>query len=140
MNELLKLKGSVQIKLNGKVVVEQDNLIVNVGKTYVMSSIVQNATVPYVAVAVGTSSTPPSANDTLLGAEVGRVAFTFTQNINVVTITASFGPGVGTGALQEAGIFNSTTANAAGMLSHLTFGIVNKGSTDTLQVTWTLTM
>ena len=75
-----------------------------------------------------------------LGAEVGssRTALaTKTRNTNVVTMTVSLGPGVGTGALTEAGVFD---AGAAGNM-HLsqTFSVINKAAGDTLDITWTWT-
>jgi len=89
--------------------------------------------------AVGTSSTAPTAGDTALGGEVGRVALaSSTSASNVVTYTATFPAGTGTGALVEAGIFN---AGASGtMLCRTTFSVVNKGAADAMSITWTITV
>ena len=69
-----------------------------------------------------------------------RVAFTSkTRANNVLTIVANFGAGVGTGAVTEAGTFDSVTQDAGNMWMYSSFTAINKGSNDTLQITWTLT-
>lgn len=62
-----------------------------------------------------------------------------TRNTNVVTMVASFGAGVGTGSITEAGVFDSATENAGNMWMYSSFTAINKGASDTLQITWTLT-
>lgn len=90
--------------------------------------------------AVGTSSSAPAAGNTILGGEVGRVALTsITDAGGVVTYIATFGAGTGTGALQEAGIFNSATTDAGTLLCRVTYSVINKGASDIVVVTWTLT-
>ncbi len=56
----------------------------------------------------------------------------------VTTYTATFPPGVGTGALVEAGIFNDPAVGT--MLSRVVYPVVNKGAADTMSVTWTVTV
>ena len=89
--------------------------------------------------AVGTDSTAPAAGNTTLGAEVARVAVTSaTASTNTVTYVATFGAGVGTGALTEAGLFNA--ASVGTMLSRTTYSVINKGSGDEMTVTWVITV
>lgn len=90
----------------------------------------------HMAVGTGTPST------TLLGTETSRLAFTSTQTRSgaVVTFIGDWAAGVATGALTEAGVFNIATANTITMLMSSSFAVVNKGSLDTLNVTWTLTI
>lgn len=88
-------------------------------------------------IAVGTGS--PAA--TLLGTEIARIALgTKTRSTNVVTMTATFAAGTGTGALTEAGIFDVVTANTVNMHLSASFAVINKGAGDTLDATWTWTM
>jgi hypothetical protein len=78
-----------------------------------------------------------------LGAEIARVALATaggTVSNNVVTYNATFNPGTGTGAITEAGIFNSGTANTVTMLCRTVFAVVNKGADDTMSITWTVTI
>ncbi len=85
--------------------------------------------------AVGTGS--PAAN--ALGTEVDRNALTSkTRSNGVVTFVADWAAGDGTGALTEAGIFNDPTAG--NMWCSASFSAINKGASDTLQISWTLTV
>ena len=79
---------------------------------------------------------------TLLNAHVAgsRVAFgTKTRNTNVLTVTATFGAGVGTGNITEAGTFDNATANTGNMWMYASFTAIPKGANDSLVFTWTLT-
>lgn len=86
--------------------------------------------------AIGTG-TPTS---TLLGAENARVAFdSKTRSTNVVTVVATFGAGVGTGTITEAGTFDVVTSNTVNMWMSATGFSHTKGASDSLVITWTLT-
>ena len=80
---------------------------------------------------------------TVLGAQVcSGVAFNSAKwsgcnNESIEYVTTS-GAGVATGAVTEAGIFNASSSGT--MLCRTVFAVVNKGSGDTLQVTWTVTL
>jgi len=83
--------------------------------------------------AVG-SGTP---SGTALGTELDRNALTTkTRAGAVVTMTATWGPGDGTGAITESGIFDA--ASAGNMWCSSSFAVVNKGAGDTVSVSWTL--
>lgn len=140
----LKITGALQIVLTGadgqvKDTREIPNLVVTIGKTFIASRMVGVASNVMSHMAVGSSSTAPAAGDTILGAELGRVALTSgTSASNVATYVATFGTGVGTGAIQEAGIFNASSAGT--LLCHTSFAVVNKGANDTMTITWTVTV
>jgi len=88
---------------------------------------------------VGTST----GGTTLLAAYVSgsRTAFTTkTRSNNVVTMVTDFAAGVGTGTLTEAGIFDVATQNTVNMWCYATFTAITKGASDTLKITWTLTI
>jgi hypothetical protein len=90
---------------------------------------------------VGTNSTAAAAGDTTLGAAVAgsRTALTsFTASGAVSTAVCTFGAGVGTGALTEAGIFNASSGGT--MLCRTVFSVVNKGAADSMTITWTITV
>jgi len=76
MNELLSIRGDIQILLNGEVVVEKKNLIVQAGKNFVASAIINSSTSPFTAMAVGTGTTAAALADTTLETEVARSAYT----------------------------------------------------------------
>ncbi len=126
---------------DGKVKEEYDfkNLVVTVGKNFVASRMVGTASNVMSHMAVGSGTTAAAAGDTTLGSELGRVALAAsTATTNVVTYTATFPAGTGTGAVTEAGIFNA--ASAGTMLCRTVFSVVNKGVDDALSVTWTITI
>jgi len=138
-NDFLSLRGDVSIKLNDEVVLEKKNMIVQVGKNYLANAITANATSPFTYMAVGTGTTAASTSDTALTSELARQAFT-SQSVttNVATIITTYAAGVGTGAITEAGIFNASSSGT--LLSHVVFSAINKGSADSLTITWTITV
>jgi hypothetical protein len=85
--------------------------------------------------AVGTGS--PSG--TALGTELDRNALTSkTRAAAVVTMVGDWAAGDGTGAITEAGVFDaSSTGN---MWLSTTFSVINKGASDVLSISWTLTI
>lgn len=117
---------------------ELKNLIVQVGKNYLTNAVIAAATTPFTHIALGTNSTAAALADTILGTEISRATFTSVVNTNTVTLTATFAAGTSTGAITEAGIFNNAIGGT--MLSHVVFSVINKASTDTLTVTWNITI
>jgi len=70
-----------------------------------------------------------------------RTAFDSKARTNaVVTMITTFGAGVGTGALTEAGVFDVVTQDTINMWLYATFSVVNKLAADSLVLTWTLTI
>lgn len=147
------ITGELTIKLtdqNGDVkdFREVRNLVVGSGKDYIARLMRQAATgvvyaSPMQHMAVGTTQTTATTSDISLAAEVGRVALTLNSGAHTgsgptVTYSATFGPGVGTGALKEAGILNA--AQGGNMLARTTFNVVNKEASDSLTITWSITV
>lgn len=139
------IKGDLHIVVKdsktGEVKVDrlEKNLVVTVGKEWIASRMQGTASNVMGYMAVGTDSTAPAAGNTTLGAEVARVAVTSaTASTNTVTYVATFGAGTGTGALTEAGLFNSNSGGT--MLSRTTYSVINKGSGDEMTVTWVVTV
>lgn len=84
--------------------------------------------------AIGTGS--PSG--TALGTELDRNALTSkTRSGAVVTMVGDWAAGDGTGTLTEAGVFDA--ASTGNMYLSTTLA-VTKGASDTLTITWTLTI
>jgi hypothetical protein len=140
MIETISLVGEVEILLNNVVVVQKKNLIVQVGKNFLANAVVSNSTSPFTAISIGTGTTAATINDTALQTEIARGAYSSSSVVaNVVTLTKQFEPGVGTGNISEAGIFNNNTSGGT-MLSHIVFSTISKLSADTLTLTWTITV
>ena len=139
INDGLKLKGKLAISLNGKIIQEVDNLVVTAGKGYVASRMKDTTATAMSHMAIGSGSTAAAASDTALGIQLGRVALTSTTVSNaVVTYVASFPAGTGTGAVTEAAILNASSGGT--MLCRTVFSVVNKGASDSMTVTWTVTV
>ena len=146
MKDKLKLKGKLDIVLlnkEGKVKEhrKEENLVVTTGLDWICSTFAAGTGTAMSHIAVGIDNTSEVAGNTTLGSEIARVALSSTlanQVASDVVYTAVFGGGVGTGAIDEAGIFNDPTAGV--MLSRATFAVVNKDADDTMQITWTITL
>ena len=143
-NENLKASGSLRVVVtgsDGKVKAEHDfkNLVVTVGKNFVASRMVGTAANVMSNMAIGSGTAAAVIGDTTLGTELGRVTLASgSATAAVVTYTATFPAGTGTGAITEAGIFNA--ASAGTMLCRTVFSVVNKGVDDAMSVTWTVTI
>lgn len=147
-NESIKATGQLTIVLTdsatGEVKLDTTipNLVVSVGKNWIASRM-KDTGIPvqmsHMAIGAGTNGTDTA--NTALQSELGRVALTTaggTVSANVVTYSAQFNAGVGTGAVTEAGIFNDGTTGT--MLCRTVFPVVNKGANDSMAVTWTVTL
>lgn len=114
------------------------NLVVSTGRALIAARMCNNSSNFISHMAVGTGAVAPALGDTVLGAEAARVALTSaTPSGNVATYVATFGAGVGTGALTEAGLFNAVSAGT--LACRVTFSVVNKAAGDSMTITWTLT-
>tara|TARA_R100001079_G_scaffold102762_1_gene68300 strand:+ start:233 stop:643 length:411 start_codon:yes stop_codon:yes gene_type:complete len=134
----MEMKGHLTIALNGEVVQEVDNLVVTAGKGFVASRMAGTSANVMSHMAIGTGSTAASASDTALGSEAARTALTST-NVSgaVVTYVDTFAAGTGTGAITEAAILNASSGGT--MLCRTVFSVVNKGASDSMTITWTVT-
>ncbi len=137
-NSGLSMKGRLTIAINDEVVQEIDNLVVTTGKGYVASRMKDATATAMSHMAVGTGSTAAAAGDTALGNESARAALTSTTVSGAdVVYVGSFGAGVGTAALTEAAILNASSSGT--MLCRTVFPVINKSSSDSMVVTWTVT-
>jgi hypothetical protein len=124
-----------------KEVREVPNLVVQTGLNFIASRMEGVSSAVMSHMAVGETNTTPSNGNTALLSEVAgsRTALTSTTvSTDAVTYTTTFGPGVGTGALVEAGIFNA--ASGGTMLCRTIYAVINKGAADTLTISWTVTI
>lgn len=142
--DFVKAKGKVTLVLTApdgtvKEVQEVDNLVVQTGLNYIASRMKDATATAMTHMEVGTSSTAATLAQTALIAAVAssRTALTSTTvTTSSVAYACTFGAGVGTGALTEAGIFNASSSGT--MLCRTVFSVINKGAADTLTITWTI--
>lgn len=144
--ESISIKGNLEI-----VVLDKDNkvkdqrkinnLVVAGGKNYIAARMTSNANVVMSHMAIGSANVAPATSDTLLLGEITRVSFdSVTANANTITYIATYGAGVGTGTIAEAGIFNNPTVDTGEMLCRTRFNEVNKAVDDTIVITWNVTV
>lgn len=149
-NDELKAKGKVTLSLtdiNGNKYYEQtvDNLVVLVGRAWIAARMKDTgipAQITHMEIGQGTTA-PVAAN---IGIEipfapVARVANSVaggTVSSNTITYTASFPAGTGTGTVTEAALFNASTGGT--MLCRTTFPQIGKVSTDTLSISWAVSL
>jgi hypothetical protein len=139
INDGLILKGKLAIALNGETVKEVDNLVVTAGKGFVASRMKDATTTAMTHMAIGTGSTAAAASNTALGSQSARTTLTSTTVSGAdVTYVDTFPAGTGTGAITEAGLFNASSSGT--MLCRTVFDVVNKGASDSMTITWTVTV
>jgi len=144
LNDTIQLTGLLNITLVNEagVVIEDrtiDNLVVTTGKNYVASRMKDATATAMTHMAIGTGATAAAAGNTALETESGRVALASTNvSNNVVTYTATFAAGTGTGSLREAGILN---ANSGGtLLCRTVYDTITKSAGDSLTISWAVTV
>jgi hypothetical protein len=152
----LKIKGQLVIEKTtaaGEVErTEVNNLVVDDGIEYILSCVVNDSNNdgtgdrPAVMshMAVGTDGTAQVSTDSALGAEIvsggrqGLVSTTLDSATNSMEFVCLFDAGEGTGAIEEAGIFNASSGGT--MLARTTFPVINKEALDKLTITWVITL
>ena len=118
---------------------EVKNLVVDTGLAYIASRMKDASATAMSHMAIGTGSSAAAAGNTALGTEAARVALTSTTvTSNAVAYVAAFAAGTGTGAITEAGILNA--ASSGTLLCRTVFSVVNKGASDSMTITWTVTI
>ena len=138
----LKLTGALKISLNDEIVHQCDNLVVTAGKQWVAGRF-KDGSIPAEMshMAIGSADTAPAAGNTALVTELNRIALTTdggTVSTNTVQYDASWTSAAAAYAIKEAGIFNASTGGT--MLARTTFAVINKGTDDTVSISWTITV
>lgn len=129
--------GEVKQEVSGK------NVIVTNGLEFLASFLNSAATAASTFnmryIAIGSDATAEAVSNTALGTELARHTGTVTYTSGALyEVAATFAAGVGTGAVNEYGLFS---ANSGGtMFSRDTESTVNKGASDTLTVTTKITV
>lgn len=142
----LYLKGTLMLtiqKEDGSVEVRRkDNILVNSGFDFICAQVAGVPVAVMQAIALGTGSATPVASQTTLSSELSRQAATYahTNGTQTFTLSSTFGPGVATGAITEAGVFNNTAPSSGIMLDRVTFSVINKGTNDTLTAQFQFTL
>lgn len=143
LNDSFKVTGALVVEITGSDGQVKDrreikNLVVTTGKQFIAARMVGTPTeMSHMAIGAGTAAA--AAGDTALGSELGRVTLASdTVSGAVVTYTASFPAGTGTGAVTEAGVLNASSGGT--LLCRTVFAVVNKGADDAMSITWQITV
>lgn len=146
------IKGKIEIKLFGPDGEMKDsrvikdyrvlpNTVTTFGDKLVADRLSGAALAAPTHMGVGTGTGGGSSSNALV-TELDRNALTSTTQgtgaaDNDVIYVGDWAAGDGTGAITEAGILNHATN--PGMMVYASFSAINKGASDTLQITWTVT-
>ena len=115
------------------------NLVVAAGKAHIAKRIGTNTEDIMTHMGVGSGLAVSAASDLTLATQLDRVELTSaTINAASVTYTAVFLPGIASGAITEAGIFNNSVGGT--MLCRTTFPVITKGAGETVAISWTVTV
>tara|TARA_E500000331_G_scaffold65392_1_gene60064 strand:- start:376 stop:819 length:444 start_codon:yes stop_codon:yes gene_type:complete len=142
--EELKVTGGLKVEVkdkdgNVKDTRQLKNLVVTAGLGYIASRMKEATADAMTHMAIGTGTTAAAAGQTALVTEAARQSLTSTTvSSNTVEYVAAFAAGTGTGAITEAGVLNA--ASGGTMLCRTVFSVVNKGASDSMTITWTITI
>ena len=159
----LKLRGFIEFELKdairqeilrkGKVPVYDDvvekgsnrNTVVTTGRRWVLQQIASSeiATAQSISyLAIGTGTAAPATSDSGLGSETTRKAIGTFTTTNLTSnppswrAEVSFATNEGNTTLGEVGLFNSSSGGT--MLARATFSTINKTTSNTLSVSYTI--
>jgi hypothetical protein len=147
IKEQMKAAGTLEIVVtdehgNIKEIRKLKNIITTVGLGWIaarLGGVGGGLPIEMSYMSIGTGTTAAVQSQTTLVTESTRSALASTVVSGAtITYTASFGAGFGTGAVTEAGIFNDPAAGT--MLNRTTFAAINKGASDTISITWVVTI
>lgn len=144
LKDQVKITGKVKIVLKSKSgktkkVIESKNLVVNSGLNLAAKRIAGVAANAIGYIAAGSGTTAPAVGQTALqGTEHSRVALSNSVSGAVITATATIGPFAATKSIGELGIFDDVAAGV--MFSRVTPVQFNMDPSDTIAVTWELTL
>lgn len=127
------------IKANGKVeTFKKHNAIVNGGFDFICDAIGKGGLAAMSLIKVGSGTTATTATMTALENVIASKAATYahTAGTKVFTMKTDFAVGEATGALTEAGVFNSSGT----MLDRVTFKVANIEADDKISVTFQFTL
>ncbi len=135
--ENLAIKGTLEILVNGKIVLLQDNLITTNGLTGLADLLASATPIGIAEIAAGSGTTAPTEGDVALETEYSRHSV-FIQKLtgvdaNKVLYTSQWLLGQIIGDVTEAGMFTPSI-----MFNRATFSPVTLTATDLLVINWTV--
>lgn len=140
MNDLIQVAGAVSWEVFGpegkRRCGKSKNAVVSGGKTALalwLTTAQAGSFMPYIA--VGTDASAVVVSQSALGAQVDAVLGSTSAASNVFTVSATFGAGVGTGALREAGLFQTD----GGTMFSRSLITLDKAADESAVIVWNVT-
>lgn len=147
----VKVKANVSLVLrdkDGKIKDERKikNIVVTVGFNEMIKQVmgdVGGGAQPdkFNYIGIGTGNTAEVVGDTALETEIGTRVVDTTPSFPLTgkgEIVSLFPPGNGTGDIKETGLLNASSGGT--LLARKTFATISKLASDSLQVTWAITL
>jgi hypothetical protein len=116
------------------------NMIVTSGILWIVSRLKSNTANVMSHIGVGSGTTAPALSNTALETPIVRSAMITAGGTLIgesIVYNVTYPPGIGTGTISEAGVFNA--ASAGTMLSRVVFTPFTKAAADTLTIEWAFT-
>jgi len=145
----IRLRGCIEAVLKdlqgNEIWRKKENTIVTAGRRWVLQQInsTDHATAQAISyMAVGTSTTAPATSDTALGSEASRIAVNSFTTSNLTSnppswrAEASWNTNQANTTLGEVALFQSSSGGT--MLGRATFATVNKTTSNTFSVSYTV--
>lgn len=149
LGDVIRLRGCLEIALYGPNrelldYKKHDNTVVTAGRAWVLSAIMSQSpsTDKISYIAIGTSTTAPATGDTALVSESARNSIStfvtggLASNPPFWQAQCTFATNQANTTLGEAGLFDSSSGGT--MLSHVTFATINKTTSNTLAISYTI--
>ncbi len=136
----LKVCDQLRVYRNGTLIDTIDDLVTTDGLAWVAGRIKGSGNAAS-HMAIGSGATAAVVGDTTLETELGRVALTTAGGVvsgNTITFEATFLAGVGTGTVNEIGLFDAVTAG--NLISRNVKGPYAKAAGDELTFTLAITV
>jgi len=147
--DYIKMRGSIEMArhnaIDGSIVEKRHikNTVVTAGRRHILELIRSGGlTTVFDNAAFGTSTTAPATSDTALGSEAVRKTIASFDTANLTSNPPSWAAQVtlatneGNTTLGEAGLLNSSSAGT--LLNRATFATIDKTTSNTLAVTFTI--
>ena len=149
--ELIPMRGCIELALlnarDGSVIARRtiENAIVTQGRAWVLAHMLSGQAISTQSIerlALGTDTTAPATGDVALGSETVRKLVDTWDLAGTTSTTPFFRANVqfatdqGNTTLGELGLFNSSVGGT--MLGHATFATIDKQTSNTLGVTYTV--
>lgn len=133
--KLIGVMTATLYKADGSVITKvKPNLITTVGFDFIADAIGKASGRPNVMsyIAIGSGVTAAAVGNTALVTELARVAATYSHvaGTSLFSLQGDFGPGVGTGAITEAGVLNAASAGV--LFDRVVFSAITKAVGDSL--------